>query len=134
MNFIFDSYPLYRGCIATTPGTGAGPTWSRRGPCGTPGGLPIRGCPFWLRLTYVTPVLATKYGGWKRLDRLGDWLSAFAAGDASARALYLHDWSLSGHCPWALANFTVPRCNVPASPCMHSPTTRRGLDAGRPCL
>jgi hypothetical protein len=31
----------------------------------------ILGRPLWLRFTYVTPVLVTKYWGWKRLDRVG---------------------------------------------------------------
>ena len=45
-------------------------------------------------------------GSHKRLDR---WLAAFENGESEARSLYLHDWSISGYCPWILENFTIPK-------------------------
>ena len=42
---------------------------------------------------------------------LGDWLRRCAMGDARARELLLHDWSLGSNCPSLLhaLNFSMPK-------------------------
>ena len=72
---------------------------------------PPRGCG-----TVRAPLFRFEPGfkGWAGMQEAGQqridgWLAAFEAGEPWARELYLHDWSLSGHCPWLLGNVTMAK-------------------------